>query len=108
MIEDILEAAPLAAFGDARERVRRAVERIAAGGGVIVIDDETRENEGDLIFAAETLTVSRMARMIRDGSGIVQTALDHGHCQTRRVRVRENLLHLGSRGCIPRSLLVQK
>lgn len=71
MIEDILEAAPLAAFGDARERVRRAVERIAAGGGVIVIDDETRENEGDLIFAAETLTVSRMARMIRDGSGIV-------------------------------------
>lgn len=71
MILDVLEAAPLACFGDARERVDRAVARIASGEGVIVVDDEDRENEGDLIFAADALTVPQMARMIRDGSGIV-------------------------------------
>ena len=35
------------------------------------MDDFDRENEADLIVAAETLTVETMARMIRDGSGIV-------------------------------------
>ncbi|MGB8482147.1 MAG: 3,4-dihydroxy-2-butanone-4-phosphate synthase, partial [Acinetobacter bohemicus] len=38
---------------------------------VLVMDDFERENEADLIVAAETLTVDTMARMIRDGSGIV-------------------------------------
>jgi 3,4-dihydroxy 2-butanone 4-phosphate synthase len=71
MTLDVLEASPLSVFGNARERVARAVDRIAAGEGVIVIDDDDRENEGDLIFAADTLTVPQMARMIRDGSGIV-------------------------------------
>jgi len=38
---------------------------------VLVADDESRENEGDLIFAAETLTDAQMATLIRDCSGIV-------------------------------------
>jgi 3,4-dihydroxy 2-butanone 4-phosphate synthase len=38
---------------------------------VIVVDDADRENEGDIIFAAQTLTVAQMALMIREGSGIV-------------------------------------
>ncbi len=67
----LLENEPLGIFGNSRERVARAVERIAMGEGVIVVDDEDRENEGDLIFAADSVTVSQMARMIRDGSGIV-------------------------------------
>jgi 3,4-dihydroxy-2-butanone 4-phosphate synthase len=49
----------------------RVVDRIAAGKGVIAIDDEDRENEEGLIFTTDSLTVSQMARMIRDGSGIV-------------------------------------
>jgi len=36
-----------------------------------VLDDEARENEGDMIFAAETMTVEQMALTIRHGSGIV-------------------------------------
>ena len=38
---------------------------------VLVADDEDRENEGDLIFAAETMTNEQMAMMIHECSGIV-------------------------------------
>ena len=38
---------------------------------VLVVDDEDRENEGDLIFSAENLTNEQMAMLIRDCSGIV-------------------------------------
>ncbi len=58
-------------FGTAEERVMRAVEAIRQGGGVVVVDDEDRENEGDVIYAAETITAEQMALLIREGSGIV-------------------------------------
>ncbi|MDE1145403.1 MAG: 3,4-dihydroxy-2-butanone-4-phosphate synthase [Azospirillaceae bacterium] len=61
----------LARFGDAETRVARAVAAIQAGQGVIVVDDADRENEGDIIFAADSLTVEQMALLIRDCSGIV-------------------------------------
>ena len=38
------------------DTVERAVADIAAGKAVVVVDDEDRENEGDLIFAAEKAT----------------------------------------------------
>jgi 3,4-dihydroxy 2-butanone 4-phosphate synthase len=38
---------------------------------VLVTDDENRENEGDLIFAAVSLTPPQMAMLIRECSGIV-------------------------------------
>lgn len=41
------------------------------GKGVLVVDDENRENEGDIIFAAEKMTEAQMAMMIRYCSGIV-------------------------------------
>ncbi|MBQ7332297.1 MAG: 3,4-dihydroxy-2-butanone-4-phosphate synthase [Opitutales bacterium] len=59
-------------FGsDARSRVESAVAAIRAGRGVLVVDDEDRENEGDLIFASETLTTNQIAMQIRDCSGII-------------------------------------
>lgn len=59
-------------FGsDARARVESAIEAIRAGRGVLVVDDEDRENEGDLIFASETLTTEQIAMQIRDCSGII-------------------------------------
>jgi 3,4-dihydroxy 2-butanone 4-phosphate synthase len=61
----------LAKFGDSFERVEKALESLRRGNGVLVTDDEQRENEGDLVFAAETLTVAQMALMIRECSGIV-------------------------------------
>ncbi|WP_114393469.1 3,4-dihydroxy-2-butanone-4-phosphate synthase [Oleisolibacter albus] len=61
----------LAAFGTPEQRVARAIAQIRAGGGVIVVDDEDRENEGDIIYPADSLTVEQMALMIRTCSGIV-------------------------------------
>ncbi|HEX2967127.1 MAG TPA: 3,4-dihydroxy-2-butanone-4-phosphate synthase [Syntrophorhabdaceae bacterium] len=61
----------LSQFGDPFERVGRALCSLREGRGVLVTDNEDRENEGDLIFAAETLTESQMAMLIRECSGIV-------------------------------------
>ncbi|AWK83723.1 TPA: 3,4-dihydroxy-2-butanone-4-phosphate synthase [Photobacterium damselae] len=61
----------LAQFGTPFERVEIALNAIRQGKGVLVVDDEDRENEGDIIFAAETLTSQQMAIMIRECSGIV-------------------------------------
>jgi len=47
------------------DTVERAVADIAAGKAVVVIDDEDRENEGDLIFAAEKATPELVAFMVR-------------------------------------------
>lgn len=66
-------------FGTAEERVSRAVEAIRRGGGVVVVDDEDRENEGDVIYAAETITTDQMALLIREGSGIVCLILPDEH-----------------------------
>jgi 3,4-dihydroxy 2-butanone 4-phosphate synthase/GTP cyclohydrolase II len=52
-------------------RVVRAIEAIAAGGMVIVVDDADRENEGDLIMAADWATPEALAFIVRHGSGIV-------------------------------------
>ncbi|MEG1926916.1 MAG: 3,4-dihydroxy-2-butanone-4-phosphate synthase, partial [Ruthenibacterium sp.] len=59
------------ALPPAEQRIQKALEDIRQGKPVLVMDDFERENEADLIVAAETLTVDTMARMIRDGSGIV-------------------------------------
>ncbi len=61
----------LSEFGDPLTRVEAALAALRAGRGVLVADDEDRENEGDLIFAAQTMTNEQMAMMIRECSGIV-------------------------------------
>ena len=53
------------------ERVELALQAMRDGKGVLVVDDENRENEGDIIFAAEKMTEAQMAMMIRYCSGIV-------------------------------------
>ncbi|EFL50898.1 3,4-dihydroxy-2-butanone 4-phosphate synthase [Solidesulfovibrio fructosivorans JJ]] len=53
------------------QSVVRAIEAMRQGKGVVVTDDADREDEGDLIFAAETLTIPQMAMLIRECSGIV-------------------------------------
>ncbi|MDF0531045.1 bifunctional 3,4-dihydroxy-2-butanone-4-phosphate synthase/GTP cyclohydrolase II [Tsukamurella sp. 8F] len=62
------------------DTVERAIEDIAAGKAVVVIDDEDRENEGDLIFAAEKATPETVAFMVRYTSGYLCVALDGDAC----------------------------
>jgi 3,4-dihydroxy 2-butanone 4-phosphate synthase / GTP cyclohydrolase II len=53
------------------DTVEDAIAAIASGRPVIVVDDEDRENEGDLILAASKATPEGINLMIRYGSGIV-------------------------------------
>ncbi|WHL25022.1 MAG: 3,4-dihydroxy-2-butanone-4-phosphate synthase [Candidatus Blochmannia vicinus] len=70
----------LSEFGTPIERVQNALEALRNGRGVLVMDDESRENEGDMIFAAENMTVEQMALAIRYGSGIVCLCLTEDRC----------------------------
>lgn len=65
----------------AEERVLNAIQAFKKGNGVLVLDDENRENEGDLIFPAETITTEQMAKLIRYGSGIVCLCITEERCQ---------------------------
>ncbi|QCI16328.1 3,4-dihydroxy-2-butanone-4-phosphate synthase [Buchnera aphidicola (Aphis craccivora)] len=58
-------------FGNPIERVEKGILALKSGQGIIILDDEKRENEGDLVFACENMTVEQMALTIRYGSGIV-------------------------------------
>ncbi|HSI46406.1 MAG TPA: 3,4-dihydroxy-2-butanone-4-phosphate synthase [Methylophilus sp.] len=57
------------------DAVSEAIEAIANGEFVIVVDDTDRENEGDLIIAAEKITTEQMAFLVRHSSGLVCVAL---------------------------------
>lgn len=61
----------LAEFGDPITRVEQALIALKQGRGVLLLDDEDRENEGDIIYSVESLTTAQMALMIRECSGIV-------------------------------------
>ena len=57
------------------DRIDDALTAIAAGGMVVVLDDRNRENEGDLIVAAEFACARTMAFIVRHTTGIVCLAL---------------------------------
>ena len=56
-------------------RVGTALRALQKGEFVVVADDEERENEGDLIIAAESLTTEKLAFMLRHTSGVVCVAI---------------------------------
>lgn len=57
------------------ERIEKAIAELKAGRMIILTDDPSRENEGDLIFPAENITPEIMNFMIRQGTGIVCLSL---------------------------------
>ncbi|GAA3049829.1 bifunctional 3,4-dihydroxy-2-butanone-4-phosphate synthase/GTP cyclohydrolase II [Actinokineospora globicatena] len=60
--------------------IERAIADIADGKAVVVVDDEDRENEGDLIFAAEKCTPELLAFMVRYTSGYICVPLTETDC----------------------------
>ena len=62
------------------DSIERAVKAIADGKAVVVVDDEDRENEGDLIFAAEKATPELVAFMVRYTSGYICVPLLESDC----------------------------
>ncbi|RXP52396.1 3,4-dihydroxy-2-butanone-4-phosphate synthase [Lutibacter sp. HS1-25] len=74
-------------FGkDSIERVNNAVEKLQQGLGILLVDDENRENEGDIIFSAEKMTEKDMALMIRECSGIVCVCLTEEKCKSLQLK----------------------
>ncbi|MCT8988429.1 3,4-dihydroxy-2-butanone-4-phosphate synthase [Shewanella phaeophyticola] len=69
----------LAEFGEPITRVENALAALREGRGVLLLDDEDRENEGDIIYSVEHLTTAQMALMIRECSGIVCLCLTDDH-----------------------------
>ena len=67
------------------DSIDEAVAAMARGEMVIVVDDDDRENEGDLILAADRATPDRIAFMIRHTSGILCVPLPVG--EARRLRL---------------------
>jgi 3,4-dihydroxy 2-butanone 4-phosphate synthase / GTP cyclohydrolase II len=67
------------------ERVRAALAAIGAGEPVVVADDAHRENEGDLIFAAELATPELVAFTVRNTSGLLCVAVTGGPCDRLRL-----------------------
>lgn len=60
--------------------VSAAIADIKAGKAVVVVDDEDRENEGDLIFAAELATPELVSFMVRYSSGYICVGMPHNDC----------------------------
>ena len=52
-------------------RVMEAIEIIRKGGMVIMVDDEDRENEGDIVFAAEHATAEKINFMAKEARGLI-------------------------------------
>eukprot|EP00962_Isochrysis_galbana_P058497 scaffold31629_cov117-Isochrysis_galbana.AAC.2 len=64
-----------------RESVIAAVAALKAGKPIVVTDDESRENEGDLILAGECATAENIGFIVRYSSGVICVALTDERCQ---------------------------
>ena len=60
----------------ALDPVEDAIRDIAAGRPVVVVDDESRENEGDLVMAAELVTPESVAFMMSECRGLICTPME--------------------------------
>ena len=78
--------------------IQEIIEEIRAGRMVILIDEEDRENEGDLVFAAEFATPEKINFMARHGRGLICLTLTEAHCKQidLPLMVRENGLPLAT------------
>ncbi|HEY0987649.1 MAG TPA: 3,4-dihydroxy-2-butanone-4-phosphate synthase [Kofleriaceae bacterium] len=80
------------------ERVTRALEDIRAGKMVILVDDEDRENEGDLVFAADMVTPEHINFMATHARGLICLAMDDAMIDRLELpmMVRDNRASLGT------------
>jgi 3,4-dihydroxy 2-butanone 4-phosphate synthase/GTP cyclohydrolase II len=76
-------ASLLSQFGSTPEqRVERALKELANGKAVVLVDDEDRENEGDLVVAAERCTPALINFMAKEGRGLICLTLTDERLKT--------------------------
>ena len=76
--------------------IEEALEDIKAGKVIIVVDDEDRENEGDFITAAETITTETVNFMATHGRGLICAAIPEETCNNLDLELmvgKNNALH---------------
>lgn len=66
----------------ALDTIQDAIEQIGRGGAVVVVDDADRENEGDIIFAAEHATADLMGFTVRYTSGVICAPMSNQRADT--------------------------
>jgi len=78
--------------------IQEIIEEIRAGRMVVLVDEEDRENEGDLVFAAEFVTPEMVNFMAKHGRGLICLTLTESHCRQidLPLMVRENGLPLAT------------
>ena len=78
--------------------IQEIIEEIRAGRMVVLMDEEDRENEGDLVFAAEFSTPEKINFMAKHGRGLICLTLTAAHCEQLDLplMVRENGLPLAT------------
>lgn len=78
--------------------IEQAIEAMRRGRMVIVVDDESRENEGDIVIAAEMATAEAINEITKIASGLVCVAMSHE--QIDRIglpmMVQRNTAHFGA------------
>ncbi len=80
------------------DRIEDAIEDFRAGKMVIVVDDEDRENEGDLIMAAEKITPEDVNFMLKNARGVLCAPITNARCRELGLdkQVEENTSVLGT------------
>ncbi|HTE52895.1 MAG TPA: 3,4-dihydroxy-2-butanone-4-phosphate synthase [Kofleriaceae bacterium] len=80
------------------ERVRAGIDEIRRGRMVILVDDEDRENEGDLVMAAEKVTPEAISFMAIHGRGLICLTLTEEQIERLKLpmMVRDNQAPLGT------------
>src|SRR4051812_45183854 len=83
---------------DLLTRVNKALDEIRAGRMVILVDDEDRENEGDLTMAADKVTPEAINFMATHGRGLICLTLTEEHIERLKLpmMVRDNQAALGT------------
>lgn len=78
--------------------IQEIIAEIRAGRMVVLVDEEDRENEGDLVFAAEFVTPEKINFMATHGRGLICLTLTEAHCKQidLPLMVRENGLPLAT------------
>ncbi|HZW25276.1 MAG TPA: bifunctional 3,4-dihydroxy-2-butanone-4-phosphate synthase/GTP cyclohydrolase II [Gallionella sp.] len=78
--------------------IQEIIEEIRSGRMVVLVDEEDRENEGDLVFAAEFVTPEMVNFMAKHGRGLICLTLTGSHCDQLKLplMVNENGLPLAT------------
>ncbi len=80
------------------DSIEEAIEDFRQGKFIVVVDDEDRENEGDLIVAAETITPEQVNFMLKNARGVLCVPLTIQRCEELKLnrQVEDNTSVLGT------------